>query len=36
MVLEYNIDMLSKLLPEFAKDPLGFYEKNKDLQPEIK
>ena len=33
LLLESNIDNLSKLIPKFANDPWEFYEENKHLKP---
>lgn len=33
-LLEDNIDYLAQIIPEFNKDPWGFYEKNRHLHPE--
>ncbi|MCH8907640.1 MAG: alpha/beta hydrolase [Candidatus Heimdallarchaeota archaeon] len=34
LVLEYNLPLLGKLLPEFANDPIAFHHKYQHLQPE--
>lgn len=34
LLLEGNISLLKKILPEFSRDPWNFYENHKDLQPD--